>query len=368
MQLFDRIFKKRKHSDYVTMEFCPRCNAILPLQKGFNNSLPYWVCKGCGEMLIGNSIEEDIVWRCDRCEVVLNTQNGFSSDCGEWKCCECGFVNRIDESQVFESVDEYRSQADDPCWGMSDKDVLRLAEYKEVGNVNSRDDIFFVKPPDTDCLFIKKILTTYDKSVYRYLLDNPICHMPQMYGLFEGINKLVVIEEYIEGRSLSDIIDERRLEVNEAADITIQLCKILDALHTLNKPIIHRDIKPSNIIIDNAGEVWLIDINVAKWYRPAELEDTRLLGTPYYAAPEQSGYGKSASSVKSDIYAVGILLNVMITGKLPKEKKAEGEIGKIVDKCISWEPEDRYSARELIEIMQRVLRNDGKYERRIYHA
>lgn len=355
MQLFDRIFKKNKHADYVTMEFCPRCNAILPLQKGFNNKLLYWVCKGCGEMLVGDAINEDIVWRCDGCEAVLNIQSGFSSDCGEWKCSECGFVNKIDESQVFDSDAEYRSQSSNPYWGMSDENVLRLSDYREVRSVNLRDNIFLVKAPDTDCLKIKKILTTYDLSVYRYLFDNPIPNMPRLYDLFEGTNRLVIIEEYIEGMTLADIIDEKRLGIKEASEIVIKLCRILNTLHTLDKPIIHRDIKPSNIIIDNAGEVWLIDINVAKWYNPAELEDTRLLGTLHYAAPEQSGYGKAASSVKTDIYAVGILLNVMITGKLPKEEQIDGEVGKIVEKCISWEPEDRYSAYELMEVLQSII-------------
>ena len=55
-------------------------------------------------------------------------------------------------------------------------------------------------------------------------------------------------------------------------------------------------------------------------------KDTRLLGTLYFAAPEQFGYGFSASTIKADIYAVGILLNVMLTGKIPKEEKAVEEM------------------------------------------
>lgn len=55
-------------------------------------------------------------------------------------------------------------------------------------------------------------------------------------------------------------------------------------------------------------------------------KDTRLLGTLYFAAPEQFGYGFSASTIKADIYAVGILLNMMLTGKLPKEEKEVGEM------------------------------------------
>lgn len=74
-----------------------------------------------------------------------------------------------------------------------------------------------------------------------------------------------------------------------------------------------------------------------------------------YASDRQIIPEKEESSVKSDIYAVGILMNVMLTGKLPKEEKAEGEIGRIIEKCISWEPDDRYSAGELIETLKEFI-------------
>lgn len=355
MWLIDKIFGKKRNSDYVDLEYCPHCNAILTLQKGFSNNLPYWVCKGCGEMLIGNDIDDDIIWRCDRCEALLNVQNGFSSDYGEWKCNECGFVNKFDESRVFESEDEYRSQSKEPHWGMSDEDVIKLTDYREIRRINERDDIWVVEDLNSGERFVKKILTTYASDIYRYLLDNPINGMPRLYGVYEGTNKLVIIEEYINGSTLADVISEGNLKTERAVNIAIRLCEILESLHSLKKPIIHRDIKPSNIIIDKDGAVWLIDINVAKWFKPDEVEDTRLLGTLYYAAPEQSGYGSTASSDKSDIYAVGILLNVMLTGKLPKEEKPDGDIRMIIEKCIAWEPEDRYSAGELIEALQRVI-------------
>ena len=123
----------------------------------------------------------------------------------------------------------------------------------------------------------------------------------------------------------------------------------------MEKPIIHRDIKPSNIMINCDLEVFLLDVNIAKWYKPEETEDTRLLGSLYFAAPEQFGYGFSASTEKADIYAVGILLNMMITGKFPKEKKAMGGIWNVIEKCISLNPDDRYSDDKLIEVLNDCL-------------
>ena len=79
-------------------EFCTRCKASLPMQKGYSNDLPYWICKGCGQVLINDSldIDDEIVWICDECGAFLNAQPGFTTDCGEWACTDCGFVNKID--------------------------------------------------------------------------------------------------------------------------------------------------------------------------------------------------------------------------------------------------------------------------------
>ena len=207
-----------------------------------------------------------------------------------------------------------------------------------------------------DKKYVKKILSVYDADLYRYLMKHPISHMPKIHAVYEGDNKLIVIEEYIEGRTLLDILKHDVIEPTEAVYIARRICYILKELHGLEKPIIHRDIKPSNIIISEDGNAYLIDINVAKWYKEEATEDTKLMGTIYYAAPEQFGYGFSASSSKSDIYAVGMLLNVMITGKLPKDEKAPGAVWHVIEKCIELKPEERYSDNELISALDSILR------------
>ena len=83
-------------------------------------------------------------------------------------------------------------------------------------------------------------------------------------------------------------------------------------------------------------------------------DDTRHMGTENYAAPEQVGYGLSASSEKSDIYAVGMLLNVMLTGKFPKEQRPDDDIWGVIERCISLEAKDRYTAKELINKLENM--------------
>lgn len=338
-------------------EFCPRCEANLTLQKGYSNDLPYWVCKGCGEMLINPDVpsDSDISWICDGCGTMLNIQPGFSEDCGRWECTECGYVNKIDVSELFVSEDEYLAYINSPYRGLSDENMLELMEYREKQNLGDKDSVFLVENAEGE-LFVKKILSMYDSTIYRYLLDNPVPHMPRLLDVFEGQNNLVIIEEYIKGKTVSEIIKDGPIAAKEAIRIAKELLTIVKELHSSKTPIIHRDIKPSNVIVSESGDVYLLDINIAKWSNSEAKEDTRLLGTLYFAAPEQLGYGFSSSTEKADIYAMGMLLNVMVTGKLPKEERAEGALWEIIEKCICLEPSERFSDDELLNALNCIER------------
>lgn len=340
----------------LSYEFCPRCEANLTLQKGYSNDLPYWICKGCGEMLINPDIdtETDIAWFCDNCEEMLNIQPGFSEDCGEWKCTKCGHVNKIDESELYASDDEYQTYMKDPYKGLSDEEVLTLAAYHMIEPVNECENVTLCRNEEDDGWYVQKLLFTYDKSIYQYLTEHPVSNMPKIYKAYESDNALIVIEEYIEGTTLADMLFDGRLSQESAVYIAKELCLILKELHGLQPPIVHRDVKPSNIIIKENGEVYLLDVNAAKWYDPEKTDDTRHLGTHYYAAPEQAGYGLSASSTKADIYAVGVLLNVMITGNYPKEERAPGSIWNVIERCISLDADRRYTADELIKALDEI--------------
>ena len=357
----NRILPRQKVEEEKYYEYCPRCYANITLQKGYRNDLPFWSCLGCGEMLINPTVESesDISWICDQCGSMLNIQQGFREDCGEWACTECGYVNKIDMSEVYTSEDEYQAVQRDPYKGLSDKDVLELLQYRDSGNIDDRPDIILVRHVETGQTCIKKLLTTYDRSVYEYLKECPIRQMPRIIALYEGDNRLIVIEEYIEGRTVGSLLDDGPIPEMEAARIARDVCIILKDLHGLDKPIIHRDIKPSNIIISPTGEIWLLDMNAAKWFDSDQTDDTRYMGTQNYAAPEQVGYGLSASSAKTDIYAVGMLLNVMITGHFPKEERAGGRIWDIIERCISLEADRRYTATELVEELDRLMENMG---------
>lgn len=351
--------QKLKINERPKEEFCTRCQASLTMQKGYSSKLPYWICKGCGEVLINPSIDsdDDMVWICDECGAFLSAQPGFKTDCGRWKCTECGFVNKIDENEVYDSEDEFQASLNNPYKGLTDEEVLELSEYEEIKELGSKQNVFLVKEYETGNKYVKKYLKDYDLSVYLYLYDHPVKNMPKIKKIYEGTNNLVVIEEYIYGETLEEIIHYRDMLFNQktAMNIAIDVLEVLAELHSLEKPIIHRDVKPANVILSYDGKIYLLDMNVAKWYKEEEIQDTKLFATQYYAAPEQFGYGFSASSEKTDIYAVGVLLNEMITGRIPKEEKAEGPVWDIIEKSISLDPDLRYTAYEMITALGELV-------------
>lgn len=120
------------------------------------------------------------------------------------------------------------------------------------------------------------------------------------------------------------------------------LCDILNCLHSCKPPVIHRDIKPSNIIVNSDMKVTLIDFNASKKFDSHKNYDTYLMGTAEYAAPEQFGF--SQSDERTDIYALGILLNILITGCFPRDVLCSGAVSKVVTKCTQMEPSQRYSS------------------------
>ncbi len=147
--------------------------------------------------------------------------------------------------------------------------------------------------------------------------------------------------EYAAGESLAvRMKDGRTLSEKEARSICVDLCDGLTALHS--RGLVHRDIKPDNIIIQPGGMARIIDYGIVRSFASKKSADTVVMGTPGYAAPEQFGF--TQSDARTDLYALGVLLNEMLTGVLPNERLASGELGKIVSICTSIDAKQRFSS------------------------
>jgi len=125
---------------------------------------------------------------------------------------------------------------------------------------------------------------------------------------------------YLEGETLEDYQNRaanKRLMLSEVFTIGLQLCDILEYLHSHQPPIIFRDLKPANIILSSEKKVYVIDFGIARFFKPGKPKDTIALGSPGYAAPEQ--YGRAQTTPRADIYSLGAILHQMLTGKDPSE-------------------------------------------------
>ena len=177
-------------------------------------------------------------------------------------------------------------------------------------------------------------------EVYEMLIHISHKNLPKVYDIQYGNGYVTIYEEYIDGITVADVIKDGLYNENGVKMIILSLCNVLEVLHNMN--IIHRDIKPENIVIDKSGTVKLIDFDSSRIYKPFSGGDTKMLGTPGYAAPEQ--FGIKQSDFRTDIYALGILINVMLTGTHPADFLYRGKYKKIIEKCTMTNPEHRFQS------------------------
>ena len=228
---------------------------------------------------------------------------------------------------------------------MTLEEESRLSFYRELTVLDEKKNIVLVQDIRNSELCVKKTIDIYSRDVYEQLASVRIEGVPAVKECVADEGKLIVVEEYVQGRSLKQVLDEQGLLNEEQAyDIAVQLADILVRLHQLEPAIVHRDIKPSNIIIEKNGHVNLIDFNAARHVNADKNEDTRMLGTVYFAAPEQFGFGQSDE--RTDIYGLGATINYIMTGDKPGAGIAECIFSDILKKCLMVDAKDRYQSAE----------------------
>lgn len=212
-----------------------------------------------------------------------------------------------------------------------------VSSFHTIAMINEFHGVYLVQDPDTGKIYVKKVLDVYNPEVYEFLLQHPVAGTPGIIACSEEAGRMVLIEEYISGSSLQEKIEGNALSEADILRYMLDLCDILEKLHTGEQVIIHRDIKPSNIIITTYNRAVLLDFNAAKFYSPESAEDTILLGTKGYAAPEQYGFG--SSTPQTDIYALGMTLNKM----LDSMADPPAYLRQLARKCTRLDPAGRFS-------------------------
>ena len=183
------------------------------------------------------------------------------------------------------------------------------------------------------------VLRSFPHPVMAYeKLQNIHCvNLPEIYDVLEMDDGQIVLEEYIDGITVAQVMEIEKYRSSGARKVLLSVCDALTVLH--DRGIIHRDVKPENVMIENSGRVMLIDLNASRMESSAN-KDTVIMGTVGYASPEQLGL--SQTDARTDIYAAGVLYNVMLTGQHPSVTIASGKSGRIVRKCTAVNPDERY--------------------------
>jgi serine/threonine-protein kinase len=170
----------------------------------------------------------------------------------------------------------------------------------------------------------------------------------RVYDIGEVEGQPFISMEYVDGENMRSLLRRiGRLPADKAAEIARRLCAGLSAAH--DKGVLHRDLKPANIMVDGRGQVLITDFGLAGLAQ--ELKDTEVrAGTPAYMAPEQLA-GKEVS-IQSDIYALGLVLYEIFTGKRVFEANSLADLTRLHDGMLT---NPSSLVKDLDPIVERVI-------------
>jgi len=198
-------------------------------------------------------------------------------------------------------------------------EIIKLIGEGGMANVYLANDTILER--NVAVKVLRGDLADDDKFVRRFqreaLAASSLSHpnIVEMYDVGEDDGNFYIVMEYVEGKTLKQLLKKRgKLMLPEVIDIMLQLTDGL--AHAHDSYIIHRDIKPQNIMILDSGLVKITDFGIAMALNSAQLTQTNsVMGSVHYLPPEQAS-GKG-STIKSDIYSLGILMFELLTGKVP---------------------------------------------------
>jgi outer membrane protein assembly factor BamB/tRNA A-37 threonylcarbamoyl transferase component Bud32 len=178
--------------------------------------------------------------------------------------------------------------------------------------------------------------------------------IPSVHDFFVEHERAYLVLEYIEGRNLEVVLQETHGMLGEqvVAGWAIQLCDVLQYLHSHTPPIIFRDLKPSNVMLTPQNQIVLIDFGIAKAFQ--EGQRGTMVGTEGYSPPEQY---RGEVDRRSDIYSLGALMHHLLTGSDPRfqtpftfgerppsllNPTVSAGMEGVVMRCLEYEPDARF--------------------------
>ena len=180
-------------------------------------------------------------------------------------------------------------------------------------------------------------------------------YIPRIYDCAIIGDEIVVVMEYVFGETLEDVVRRCEPSMALAADVFPRVCDAVCELHErFDPPIVHRDLKPGNIMLSSES-LTIIDFGISRTCMQGAQTDTTHFGTRAYAPPEQFGFAQT--TVRSDVYALGLLLYFCLVGNVPdatlreRNFKIDGvpeAMRRVIAKAAAFDPKNRYKGvREL---------------------
>lgn len=176
-------------------------------------------------------------------------------------------------------------------------------------------------------------------------------YLPRIMDCYDVGGKLVVVMEYVGGETLAEVVYRCDPSIALACDVFPRLCDAVTELHEgFDVLLIHRDLKPSNVMLSR-DSMTIIDFGIARAFKEDSDEDTRHFGTRAYAPPEQFGFGQT--DVRSDVYALGMLLYFCLTEKTPDAKARKADFREeglpepfraVIARAAAFDPADRFAS------------------------
>lgn len=262
-------------------------------------------------------------------------------------------------SNYLESLSHHESYSSDTIIKSSDSELTEIV-YRALPD-GSKSGPFIRKTIQRE----SGIGQAYERifEAQRLRSGQPFCHIPYIHDCYLHDSSLVVIMEYVNGETLQDLVYKQDPSLELVASVFPRLCDAVSELHeAFDPPLIHRDLKPSNIMVTDQNVV-IIDFGITRVFKHENLSDTTHFGTRAYAPPEQFGYGQT--TVRSDIYALGMLLFFCLEEKTPDPTTVEeafraGRIPEplrdVVERATAFDPAMRYaSAREMKAAVESAL-------------
>ena len=247
------------------------------------------------------------------------------------------------------------------------------AQYPD-GFINEYEAIECLTPERTDITLLVKNRITCEHFIAKCYTDKTLLShateadilknlnhpgLPRYEGRFENDRMLCVVREYVKGTPLDRYAAKHPLNEQQAVCFAVKLCDILAYLHAQTPPVIHRDIKPQNLIVDEKGELHLIDFGISRTYDKDVDGDTVCFGTKNFAPPEQ--YGFAQTDTTADIFSLGVLLGWMLTNNFERRNICENiqnrRLRRIVKRCTAFAPDKRY--RSVVQVKKELLNADG---------